>query len=236
MIQPRAQHLLIVEDDEFIQALLAAYLEKEGFRLSLAASGKEMLAILGAETIDLILLDLGLPDEDGLALCRQVRARSGIPIIVVTARKGRADKITALEMGADDYLTKPFDPEELMLRARNLLRRGGGRDGAVKPDLIRFGGWLLDIAGHDLKDPAGGPVALTGAEFNLLAALAKAPGRVLGRGVLLDAIATDNEAPADRVIDVLISRLRKKIEPDPKRPSIIVTITGAGYKFNAKMG
>ena len=227
------QHLLIVEDDEFVQSLLAAYLEKEGFRVSVATTGKEMLGLLNGEPIDLVLLDLTLPDEDGLTLARQVRARSRIPIIVLTARQGRDDRITALEIGADDYLNKPVDPEELVLRIRNLLDRSDseGSAHAHTGQSVRFADFVLDLSGHTLHRMEGPEIPLTNAEFNLLAALVNAPNRVLTRSFLLDAISTDEDGPSERVIDVLVSRLRKKIEDDPRKPRIILTVVGSGYKF-----
>ena len=230
-----AEHLLIVEDDELVQALLAAYLKAEGFKVSYAGTGKEMLAILNTEAIDLILLDLGLPDEDGLTLTRQVRARSSLPIVVITARKGREDRLAALELGADDYLTKPFDPEELVLRVQNLLGRsrgdGAGEVAARNNSAIEFDGWKIDLGGRTITHPSGSDIMLTNAEFNLFAALAKAPNRVLSRDFLLDAVSRDDEASSDRLIDVLISRVRKKIEAEPKKPKLIVTVPGCGYKF-----
>jgi len=229
------KHLLIVEDDELVQSLLAAYLRAENFKVSYASTGKEMLATMNSEAIDLILLDLGLPDEDGLTLTRQVRARSNVPIVVITARKVREDRLTALELGADDYLTKPFDPEELVLRLHNLLNRPGAdssSSSAIRShDILEYDGWRIDIGGHTVTSPAGGDVILTNAEFNLFAALAKAPNRVLSRDYLLDAISRDDDAPSDRLIDVLISRVRKKVEEDAKKPRLIVTVPGCGYKF-----
>lgn len=225
------KHLLIVEDDELVQGLLAAYLQNGGYRVSMAATGKQMFGVLNAEPVDLILLDLGLPDEDGLTLARQIRARSQVPIIVITGRKGRDDRIAALEIGTDDYLTKPFDPEELMLRIHNLLDRAGGEAEERRADIARFDGWTMDIGGHSLRAPDGVDVTLTRAEFNLLAAFVKAPNRVLSRDQLLDAVSRHEDAPSDRMIDVLVSRLRKKIESDPKRPTLIVTVLGSGYKF-----
>ncbi|MAF94674.1 MAG: two-component system response regulator [Rhodospirillaceae bacterium] len=233
------KHLLIVEDDELVQSLLAAYMQNESFKVSLAGNGKEMLACIDSEAIDLILLDLGLPDEDGLVLVRQVRARSSLPIIVLTARKEQKDRLAALEIGADDYLTKPFDPEELILRVRNMLGRAdtGTADEALRErtEVFRFEGWTLDAGGHSLTDGKGKKVPLTRAEFNLLAALARAPNRVLSRDYLLDAVSRDADAPADRLIDVLVSRIRKKIEKYPKKPEIIITVVGCGYKFSAQL-
>ena len=217
-------------------------MQNDGFKVSLAATGKEMLACIDSKAIDLVLLDLGLPDEDGLVLARQVRARSSLPIIVVTARKEQKDRLAALEIGADDYLTKPFDPEELTLRVRNILGRAG--DGSntnaeealrERTEVFKFLGWALDAGGRSLTGPDGGKVTLTRAEFNLLTSLAKAPNRVLSRDYLLDAVSQDADAPTDRLIDILISRVRKKIEPNPKKPEIITTVVGCGYKFSARI-
>lgn len=217
-------------------------MQNDGFKVSLAATGKEMLACIDSEAIDLVPLDLGLPDEDGLVLARQVRARSSLPIIVVTARKEQKDRLAALEIGADDYLTKPFDPEELTLRVRNILGRAG--DGSntnaeealrERTEVFKFLGWTLDAGGHSLTGPDGDKVTLTRAEFNLLTSLARAPNRVLSRDYLLDAVSQDADAPTDRLIDILISRVRKKIEPNPKKPEIITTVVGCGYKFSARI-
>ena len=217
-------------------------MQNDGFKVSLAATGKEMLAYIDSEAIDLVLLDLGLPDEDGLVLARQVRVRSSLPIIVVTARKEQKDRLAALEIGADDYLTKPFDPEELTLRVRNILGRAG--DGSntnaeealrERTEVFKFLGRTLDAGGHSLTGPDGDKVTLTRAEFNLLTSLARAPNRVLSRDYLLDAVSQDADAPTDQLIDVLISRVRKKIEPNSKIPEIITTVGGGGYKFSARI-
>lgn len=217
--------------------MLAAYLKAENFKVSYASTGKEMLAIMNSETIDLILLDLGLPDEDGLTLTRQVRARSNLPIIVITARKSREDRLAALELGADDNLTKPFDPEKLVLRVHNLLDRAGTDTAAStsttmhSQDSLEYDGWRIDISGHTVTSPGGDDVTLTNTEFNLFAALAKAPNRALSRDYLMDAISRDDDAPSDRLIDVLISRVRKKVEEEAKKPRLIATVPGYGYKF-----
>ncbi|MBT6094488.1 MAG: response regulator transcription factor [Rhodospirillaceae bacterium] len=226
-------HLLIVEDDELVQSLMGAYLRRDGFDVSLASTGKEMLAAIDSEPIDLVLLDLNLPDEDGLSLARQVRARSSLPIIVITARREKSYRIAALEIGADDYLTKPFDPDELVLRVRNLVGRSNGGDGPMPiQETHRFNGWEICIDSRSVLNPDGDNVSFTRAEFNLLAALVKAPNRVLTRTYLLDAVSHDADSPTERLIDVLISRIRKKIEPVPRRPQHIVTVVGCGYKFS----
>ena len=226
-----APHLLIVEDEEFVLNLLAAYLEKEGFRISCATTGASMMAQLSRTTFDAILLDLNLPDEDGLALARMVRVRSTVPIFVLTARMARDDRLSALQIGADDYLTKPVDPEELVLRLRNRLRLGDSAPAALNDSDIVFNHWRLSPSGHSLTAPDGSDVALTPAEFNLLLALARAPGRALSRAHLLDAISRSVETPSERLIDVLISRLRQKIEADRSNPHLITTVSGVGYKF-----
>jgi DNA-binding response OmpR family regulator len=227
-------HLLIVEDEEFVRQLVAAYLEKDGHRLSVAGSAKGMHEVLNREKIDLIILDLGLPDEDGLTLIRQLRTRSRIPIIVLTARQTRDDKISALEIGADDYVVKPVDPQELALRVTNLLRRASGSSTteAIAHDVLVFGGWQLDISANALRAPDGAVIELTRAEFDILTALARAPNRVLTRDFLLDAISRDSDAPSDRVIDVMISRLRKKLGDDPRRSMLIQTVMGRGYRLS----
>lgn len=230
----RKGHLLVVEDDEMMQALLAAYLEKEGYEISAVITGKEMFVVLGKRQVDLILLDLNLPDEDGLTLARQIRARSNIPIIIMTARKGMDDRLAGLDIGADDFLTKPFDPRELVLRVRNVLSRTGER-GGDKPQTVNFDGWRLNLSSRSLFAPDDTDVRLTGGEFNLLAALVNAPNRVLSRDFLLDAVAHNDEPPSDRMIDVFVSRLRKKISGPGGEQDYIVTVPGHGYKFTGQL-
>jgi DNA-binding response OmpR family regulator len=227
-----APRLLIVEDDELVQSLMGAYLRRDGFDISLAATGREMLAAIDSETIDLVLLDLTLPDEDGLSLARQVRARSDLPIVVITARKGKSDRVAALAIGADDYLTKPFDPDELVMRVRNLINRNMKLNPVNSVSAIHtFDGWQVNLETRTVTDPKKQPVEFTRAEFNLLAALVKAPDRVLTRSHLLDAVSHDADSPTERLIDVLISRIRRKIEPDTRKPRYITTVVGCGYKF-----
>ena len=232
-------HLLIVEDDEFVQQLMAAYFQNEGFRVSLAASGEEMFAILDIEPIELILLDLGLPDEDGLTLARQIRTVSTVPIVILTAREHRDNRLAALDLGADDYLTKPCDPHELVLRVRNLISRSKGGDSAPQSgeiaQKVHFEGWVMNFDERLVLAPDGREVHLTRSEYNLLAALVRAPNRILTRDHLLDALNLKGEPPSDRTIDVLVSRLRRKIEREPKKPELIVTVTGFGYKLSAKV-
>ena len=242
-----APHILVVDDDREIRDLLARFLRKHGFRVDSAADGREMWRLLEAGRFDLIVLDLMLPGEDGLSLCRRLRAQSatststptGTPIIMLTAIGEEMDRIIGLEMGADDYLAKPFNPRELLARMRAVLRRS---EGAPRPseaageDDLSFAGWRLSLTGRELRDPNGALMDLTGGEFELLCALAGHPNRLLSREQLLDLTRGRDAIPFDRAIDVQISRLRGKIEADPKNPAIIKTVRGAGYIFAAKVG
>jgi DNA-binding response OmpR family regulator len=235
-VATRSNHILLVEDDELTRNLLKAYLEKESFSVSSAYDGQEMIALLDRETFDLVFLDLNLPDEDGLSLARRLRSRSAVPLIVLTSRQSQQDRIAALEIGADDYVTKPFDPLELVLRARNLLGRSGAPAGNENGTQRSFAGWTLDLDARVLSDGSGKVVSVTRTEFNLLAAMVAAPRRVLSRAQLLDAIARGNDSPSDRTVDVTVSRLRRKIEKDPRSPDIIVTVPGLGYMLSAEVG
>jgi two-component system torCAD operon response regulator TorR len=184
------------------------------------------------QEFDLILLDLGLPDEDGLVVARRIRASSTTPLVFVTQRASDADKIAGLELGADDYVTKPFNPRELSARVRNILARAdrsGSRQGPE--DLVRFGEWVLDLGRYTLRDGAGNAVPLTRAEFDVLKALLLASGRAVTREMLLDAIRPKNPEGSDRAIDVLVSRLRRKLESGDGRPTVIVTVLGVGYRI-----
>lgn len=229
-------HVLIVEDELMVQGLLALHLKNEGYAVSRAATGKEMLAILEKEAVNLILLDLNLPDEDGLVLARRVRSRSMVPIIVLTARKDMDDRLSALKIGVNDYMVKPYEPQELILKIKNLFNHSdkGGVSALNDDGVMFFGGWTLNVPGRSLSDAKGREAHLTPGEFNLLAALAKSPDRVLSRDHLIDAISKDDD-PSDRAIDIIVSRLRKKIEKDPKKPRLILTITGYGYKLAGKV-
>lgn len=222
--------LLIVEDDQFVQKLLETCLTNEGYDIVTANDGKAMHDILDKEDVQLILLDLTLPDEDGLVLARQVRSRSLMPIIVLTSRDEQEDRLAALEIGADDYMTKPCDIKELVLRIRNLLER---YTEVRKTEAYHFDGWSLDVAGGTFTSPEGEDIILPSAEFDLLAALLKASNRVLSRGFLLDAVSRSDSSGSERMIDVLISRLRKRLEKDPKSPRLVITVPGRGYKLKA---
>ena len=227
--------VLIVEDDVFVLELLGTCMRQAGYDVSLATTGKDMHDILTRLSIDIILLDLTLPDEDGLALVRRLRARSSLPIIVLTSRTGREDRLAALELGVDDFVTKPCDTEELLLRVRNLITRSQSSSGSSGMDMVsnihEFDGWELNVSAGSLTDPTGIDVPLPLSEFNLLTALVRAPGRILSRGFLLDAINQGDDGASDRMVDVLISRLRKKLGDNPRKPLKIVTVSGRGYKF-----
>ena len=231
--------ILLVEDDALISGLLEFHLKAEGYRIDIAATVEDALTAIEARPPDLILTDLGLPDEDGLTLIRKVRTRSNVPIMVLSARTTTEQRLAALELGADDYLTKGVDPAELLLRIRNTLARaqsaavgGAGQRsaGTGGSEVSRFSGWTLDLAGFTAQNPKGQDVDFTRSEFLVLAALARHPGRVVSRDALLDAISGFDDAPLDRTIDTYISRLRRKIEPDAKNPTVILTMKGVGYR------
>ncbi len=229
-----APHILVVDDDREIRGLLARYLGKEGYRVTTAGDGREMAKSLRDGAIDLVVLDLMLPGEDGLALCRRIRAESLLPVIMLTARGEEIDRIVGLEMGADDYLAKPFNPRELLARIKAVLRRARGvAAGRLDSEggVLAFAGWRLDLGSHGLISPEGLLVPLSGGEFGLLAAFATHPGRVLSRDQLLDLARGRDAQPFDRAIDVQVSRLRRKIEADPRAPRLIKTVRGGGYLF-----
>lgn len=233
----------VVEDDPAQALLLSDLLAAEGFAAQCCASARELLDLLAEPPLPvLVLLDLGLPDADGLALAARVRALHGIPIIILTGRGSEVDRVVGLEVGADDYLVKPFSLRELAARIRAVLRRSAGTGaatgaGAAAPaapalhEGYRFSGWALDTRRRRLTDPLGQPVDLTVGEFDLLEALLGARGRVLSRAQLLDRTRRGQDSVYERTIDVLILRLRRKIEPDPGRPQLIVTERAIGYIF-----
>ncbi|WP_371345133.1 response regulator transcription factor [Ancylobacter sp. IITR112] len=229
-------HILVVDDDQQIRKLLGRYLAEQNFRVSLAADGKEAERRITEGRIDLIVLDLMLPDVSGLDLCRTIRTRSSVPIILLTALKEDVDRIIGLEIGADDYLGKPFNPRELVARIRAVLRRLSPRDSAPPPPALRlrFGGFLADPTSRQLWDAEGREIVLTGAEFDLLLAFLERPGRMLSREQLLDI--THGRVPAgfDRSVDVLISRLRRKMG-DAGTFQIIKTLRNGGYQLAARV-
>jgi two-component system OmpR family response regulator len=228
-----APHILIVDDHREIRELVSRVLSKEGFRVSAAADGRAMHKALADGRIDLILLDLMLPGEDGLSLCRGLRAQSDIPIIMLTAKGDEVDRVIGLEMGADDYLPKPFGSRELIARIKAVLRRGGHERAeakpAAKPKFYRFDRWTLDAGARALLRDDGVTISLSTGEYDLLLALVERPQRVLSRDQLLDLARGRSAGAFDRSIDTQISRLRKKIEADPSEPTIIKTVWGGGY-------
>ncbi|MFM4823018.1 response regulator [Aeromonas hydrophila] len=229
-------HILVVDDHSEIRDLLKRFLEQHGLRVSCARDGKEMKWLLEEREFDLLVLDLMMPGEDGLTLCRELRAKSSLPIIMLTAMGEETDRIIGLEMGADDYLAKPFNPRELLARIKAVMRRTQVEPQPAAETLtrdLRFDRWLLDINRRELVDEEGVGLSLSTAEFDLLRVFLERPQRVLSRDQLLD-LARGREAVAfDRAIDTLVSRLRRKLERDPKNPELIKTIWGGGYLFAA---
>lgn len=235
-MKPSAAHIVIVEDDPVTRAKLAAYFSAVGYRVSEAEDGEQMREILAERPADLLMIDIQLPGEDGLQLTREQRERSEIGIILVTGRTDTVDRIVGLELGADDYVTKPFDQRELLARVKNLLRRvrragAAGEIGAVR----KFLGWTLDLGSRTLHDGAGDFTDLTRAEFKALALLSANPGKVLSRDRLLHEIAHRDWDPSDRTVDVVVRRLRQKLGDDSRHPRIIVTSHGEGYLFAASL-
>jgi two-component system, OmpR family, response regulator len=233
-----SQHILFVEDDPEIRGLVADFLRDNGYRVSVARDGSEMDELLGAGRIDLLILDIMLPGEDGLSLCRRVRATNDVPVIMLTARGSEIERVVGLEMGADDYLTKPFSTPELLARIRAVLRRTQALAvpaSAVRPSVLSFAGWILNLGARRLQSADGTRVPLTGAEFELLVAFCEHPNRVLTRDQLLDLTRGRALSPFDRSVDVQVSRLRRKIEENPKDPALIQTVRAGGYIFTAQV-
>jgi two-component system OmpR family response regulator len=228
----RTPHILIVDDDREIRRLVARFLTENGLRVTAAADGTEADAALAAGRFDLVVLDLMLPGEDGISIARRLRRDGDLPILMLTARGTETDRIVGLEIGADDYVTKPFSPRELLARIRAVLRRTGERvPEAPKAPVYRFAGWAVDVQRRELRRPDGALVPTTDAEFDLLAAFVERPQRVLSREQLLDLARGRQAQLFDRSIDVAVMRLRRKIEPDPARPEIIRTVRNGGYMF-----
>jgi DNA-binding response OmpR family regulator len=237
MTESLRAHILAVDDDPQIRALLSDYLSENGLRVSTASTGRESMKILNEETIDLVILDLRLADEDGMSIVRDLRERLAIPVIMLTGVRDEADRVMGLELGADDYVTKPFSPRELLARIRTVLRRvrSAPSDGASRREIraYRFGDFELNLRTRRLKRQDGRAVNLTNGELNLLAALLAAPERILTRDQLIEASRVYDNEVYDRAIDIQVLRLRRKIEPDPAQPRYIVTERGVGYVFNA---
>lgn len=230
------KRLLVVDDDADIRTLLAEQLGEAGFAVSVAANGAEMRRAVERERVDLVILDLTLPREDGLTLCRDLRARSGLPVIMLTARSAPIDRIVGLEMGADDYVPKPFEPRELLARIRNVLRRAGAapaRAAGPASGRASFGGWTFDLEKRHLVDGAGRVVSLSGAEYRLLRAFVAEPNRVLSREYLVARSSGRPYESQQRAIDLQISRLRHKLGDDKSESQLIKTVRNEGYVLAA---
>ena len=235
-VSKSSPHILVVDDDKETCALLSKFLTHHGYRVSVAADGRAMMRILETARVNLIVLDLMLPGDDGLTLCRRVRAERSTPIIMLTAMAEWTDRIIGLEMGADDYLPKAANPRELLARIRAVLRRAGSSEAVSlsgERKVLEFAGWRLDVTQRQLFSPHKAMVPLRTSEFDLLLALVERPQRVLTRDQLLDLSRGRAANSFDRSIDILISRLRRKIETDPKEPALITTVRNGGYIFSA---
>ena len=232
-------HILVVDDDPQIRLLVARFLQRHGYQVTGAPDGRAMLEALAHSAIDLIVLDLMLPGRSGVELCRDVRASSQVPIVMLTARTEESDRITGLEGGADDYVTKPFSPRELLARIRALLRRaraGQGATAAQTNAIVSFDGWRMDLRRRELQSPSGTLIDLSTGEFDLLVAFVEHANRVLSREALMQfAKARTSDDPFDRTIDVQISRLRRKLEADARGGQLIKTVRGAGYLFASQI-
>ncbi|WP_085656481.1 MULTISPECIES: response regulator [unclassified Pseudomonas] len=230
--------LLIVDDDVEILSLLKKFFVQHGYEVDVAADGQAMWAAIARQRPDTIILDLMLPGEGGLSLCQKVHTQLGIPIIMLTAMGELSDRVVGLELGADDYVTKPFAPRELLARLRSVQRRTGERPDPVSEPtrpVIGFAGWRLDITCRELRSPDNVMIPLSGGEFDLLVLFLEHPQRILTREQLIDMTHGQGHDVYDRSIDVQVSRLRRKIEPDSKRPDLIRTVRNGGYMFSAKV-
>ena len=229
-------HILVVDDDPALRTLLLDYLTENEMRVTAVANGTDMMKAFDEDAIDLVVLDLRLPGEDGMQLARRLRERASVPIVLLTGKSDEADRVMGLELGADDYVTKPFSPRELLARIRAVLRRYHTQTDLPARDeqrrAYRFGGWELNLRTRKLVNPQGERLDMSNGEFSLLAAFCGAPQRVLTRDQLLSLSRLHNAEVYDRTIDVQILRLRRKIEADPSRPKLIVTERGAGYLFD----
>jgi two-component system OmpR family response regulator len=226
-------HILVVDDDPEIGALLVRYLDKHGFTVSVAVDGNGLRAALAQRPVDLILLDLGLPGEDGLSLLRDLQQGWRGPVIVISGRGESVERVVGLELGADDYVTKPFDFRELLARVRSVLRRSAkpAAEAAPARTLLEFDGLRLDVEGRRLLDREGNDIGLTTGEFELLQAFVSRPNQVLSRDQLMNALHGRDAGPSDRTIDMQVGRLRRKVEADPAEPRLIKSVRSAGYVF-----
>ncbi|MDH3314901.1 MAG: response regulator [Gammaproteobacteria bacterium] len=230
--------ILMVDDDERLRRTVCNYLRTEGFQVNESGTGEQMRTSLASEPVDLVILDLMLPDESGLNLARELRARSDVAIIMLTGKVETVDKIVGLEIGADDYVTKPFDHRELLARVRTVLRRAPKarrQTNTVPVSRVRFEGWVLDLVTQELVSAKGRVVHLTSHQYQLLASLVTHADRPLSRSEISNLLAGRDWSPLNRSVDVLVAKLRKKIETDPKAPKLIKTVRGVGYKFAARV-
>jgi two-component system OmpR family response regulator len=229
-------HILVVDDDREIRDLLSKFLERQGLRVTAARDAREARRLWPLGRYHLVVLDLMLPGESGLDLAKWLRTQGEVPIVMLTAMGEETDRIVGLELGADDYVGKPFNPRELLARIRAVLRRANGEPGAAKPpsaQAIRFAGWTLEPGRRRLLNPDGAEVPLTGGEYELLQVLVERPNRVLTRDMLMDLLRGRQAGPFDRAIDVAVSRLRRKLEDDGRNPNLIKTVRGGGYVLAA---
>jgi two-component system, OmpR family, response regulator len=226
-------HILVVDDEPGVRTLLRRCLEGEGYAVSEAKNGAEVQACIDHRPISLITLDIGLGKENGLDLAREIRKQRNIPIIMLTGKGDAIDRVVGLELGADDYLAKPFEMRELVARVRAVLRRAAPNEVNPKGQRYTFEGWVLDVERRSLRKVDGDAAELTTGEFQLLEAFVKRPHRVLSRDDIMDLVKGHDWSPLDRSIDNMVARLRKKIEQDPDRPALIKTVRGAGYVFTA---
>lgn len=234
MVSPNSSSVLIVDDDRRIRDMLGQFLTERGLTVYEAPDGKRMFSVLKSTRIDVIVLDVMLPGEDGFSLCRRLRLDSTVPVILLTAINEASDRIAGLELGADDYVAKPFDPRELLARIRAVMRRIGGSAAISREQAIyTFNGWTLDPRRRTLRTPSNVLVDLTSGEFDLLLAFVEYPQQILHRDRLLDLARGRTNQAFDRSVDVQISRLRRKIEIDPAEPQLIKTIRSEGYLFTA---
>jgi len=228
-------HVLVVDDEEDIRSLLTGFFRKHGHEVSIATDGHSLFAALDVQHVDIVILDVMLPGEDGFSLCRRIRATSKVPVIMLTAVADHVDRVVGLEMGADDYLVKPFDARELLARVKAVLRRttqtGAAVAGTDTRPVLSFGGWRLDIARRELRSADNTLIILSSSEFDLLLVFAEHAQRVLTRDQLLDLTRGSSHEVYDRSIDVQVGRLRRKLDADAETPSVIRTVRGGGYMF-----
>ena len=233
------KHVTIVEDDPDVRALLARSMGADGYRVTALDSGAGVEGVISSDQVDLVILDIGLPDVDGLTITQQIRKHSDVAIIIVSGRGDLADRVVGLEIGADDYVTKPFEPREIQARVRSVLRRGRRGESAAPAgephQRYGFGNWTLDATAQSLHDAEGQPIDLTSGEFKLLEAMVTRANRVLSRDQLMDVCYGNNSPAFDRSIDVCVGRLRKKLQDDPRNPGIIRTVRNGGYMFTARV-